>query len=173
MAAEADLGQKGVLSMRRTTTGIMSAMVLVGSAFTMGASPAAADDLDTDRFQVSSRESTEHFNDVGRKGESLGDSFTFTSKLFHDGERVGRDAVRCDITRAKERSFGLQCFGTLTFRGRGDLTIHGKILFQRESETLPTLAITGGTGDYAGASGEFTLVETRRGPNRYRIHLMD
>jgi len=139
----------------------------------MGASPATADDLDTDRFQVSSREWTEHFNDVGRKGESLGDSFTFTSKLFHDGERVGRDAVRCDITRVTKRSFGLQCFATLTFRGRGDLTVQGKILFQEGSEMLSTLAITGGTGDYAGASGEFELTVTRRGPDRYRIHLMD
>ena len=44
MARGPTLGTEGVLSMRRTT-GIMSAMVLVGSAFTMGASPA------TDRWR--------------------------------------------------------------------------------------------------------------------------
>jgi hypothetical protein len=37
--------------------------------------------------------------------------------------------------------------------------------------TNPALAITGGTGEYAGASGEMVLIERRGEPQRHRIHL--
>ena len=135
------------------------------------APPAAAHDLDSDRFRVTTRTISEHFNDVGKKGPSVGDSFTGTEKLFHRGERVGRDAVGCDVTKASKKLFRLHCVVTLSLRGRGDITAQGGVTFKRGQTVRNTVAITGGTGDYAGASGVIRLIEERGQPSRLQVRL--
>lgn len=157
--------------MRRAQTLVAATILGIGMA-TAGISPAAAD-LDADQFRLRAATMTERFEDVGRKGESLGDSFISTEKLFHGGERVGTSAVTCQVTRFSQRmnSIRLLCHATLSLRGKGDLIIHGKVVFRRGSNARPVLAVTGGTGDYAGASGTMTLDEERRS-SHYIIQLL-
>jgi hypothetical protein len=106
-----------------------------------------------------SRTWSEHWNDEGERGESVGDSFTFSEKLFHRGERVGRVAGRCEVTRVRQNAFGMNCVVTVTFRNKGDLTVQGAITYKRGQRNAPELA-TGGTGDYKGASGVVRLSDS-------------
>ena len=148
--------------------------VTVAAVFAVGvAAPPAVAGMDGDRFQVVSRTWTEHYNDVKPKGDSVGDSFTFTEKLFHRGERVGRDAGTCKVTRVTKKSFGIHCTVTATFRGRGDITVQGAILYKRGERSRPVLAVTGGTGDYKKAAGVVKLIDKRGEPTRLRFRLRD
>jgi hypothetical protein len=145
--------------------------MLVACATALSAvTPAAAHDLDTDRFRVTLRPVAEHYEDVGRNGPSIGDYFVFREKLFHRGHRVGRDNGHCDVTRAGAERFAFACTVTLFLRGRGQIATQGLFAIRfDEPSGDPTLAITGGTGIYAHASGTATLVEGE--PTRLRIDM--
>lgn len=159
----------------KRVSGVVVAFLMGAAAIVGLPSPASAGvvvDPGT-TMMVTARPWTDHYNDVGPKGESIGDSIVFTDKLYQHGERVGRDAIRCDVKRVTRRSFSMQCFGSLVFRGRGQLTVQGLITFSRNSTRNPVLAVTGGTGEFEGMSGEFTVIERRGSENtRYRIHLL-
>ena len=153
--------------MRRAhTAGI--AVLLGAAAAGLVPSPAVAGAAPT--IQVTARTISETYTDGGRPGEGAGDSIVFTDRLMQNGERVGRDVVSCDVIRSTRRAFILQCVGTLTFRGRGDLTVQGKLEFSPNSDGINVLAVTGGTREFRGASGEFE-VDDSGGPTRYRIFL--
>jgi len=157
----------------RRAAAIFISLILgaLGASALSGSSPAVAH-LGGEDFQVTSRTVTERFRDVGRPGPTIGDSVLFTGKLFRLGERVGQESGRCDVTRATRRAQVFQCSIVLTFRGEGDLTVQGVLVFRGGESPDPRLAITGGTRAYAGASGEFVLVERPGEPRRYRIHLI-
>lgn len=159
--------------MRRRIARALAVVVVVASATAfMASTPAAAHDLDTDRFQVTLRSGAEHYEDNGRKGPSIGDYFVFREKVFHRGNRVGRDSGRCDVTRAGPGRFAFQCTVTVLLRGRGQIALQGLFEFRRgEPGGNPTLAITGGTDDYAHASGTATLRERRDEPARLRFDM--
>lgn len=84
---------------------------------------------------------------------SVGDEFIFTSRLFRSGQRVGTVHAVCTITKRSQNPERLpsSCVGTFDLRrGTIELAIGGVL-----TDTLE-IAITGGTGDYAGASGTVT-----------------
>ncbi len=146
-------------------------LMVCASAFTM-TTPAAADNLNTDRFSVTLRSASEHFEDVGKKGPSIGDYIVFRDRLFHQGNKVGRDNGRCDVTRAGPERFALACTVTVFLNGRGQIALQGLVAFRRGSMGGdPTLAITGGTGWYNHASGTATLTERRDGPTRLLLDM--
>ena len=149
------------------------AVLLLGMLGVLAVPSPAAAHLGGDHFQVVSRPISEHFEDNGRKGPSRGDVFSFTERLMQDGERVGKDFGRCEVVRATERAFTMHCMVTLLFKGKGQLTVQGAVLFKRGMTNDPELAITGGTGDYAGASGVMYLIDRRNEPSRFRFHLAD
>lgn len=94
---------------------------------------------------------------IGNDLPEAGDSFSFTSKLLQNGEQVGTDKGKCVLkkiigpadnpTGAKSR-----CKVTLKF-SQGTIKAAGT--FTQSFGELPdvTIAITGGTGRYAGAKG--------------------
>jgi hypothetical protein len=147
--------------MKRTAT-VLGATILAVGLSVLGPSSAVADDLDSTEFTVKAVTVSEHYEDAGRKGESIGDYIVFQEKLFHAGERVGSAAVVCHLTRARRTVFRLLCWATVTLRGRGDIIVQGKVAFREGSTMPPVLAVTGGTGDYVGASGTMTVDESRR-----------
>ena len=59
------------------------------------------------------------------------------------------------MIRALGGSTGFLCHGTLELTGEGSLTFSGAFLFQNPA----TVAITGGTGRFAGARGAMTGYE--------------
>ncbi len=132
--------------------------------------PVAAGEVEQ-TFQVTPRTINDSETDGGPPGPSAGDTFSFTERLFRGGERVGRDAVTCKIKRFERRLFEAQCFVTMVFTDRGQITAQGLVTFRRGSDRRPVLAITGGTGEFEDAGGRFVIVEERDKPTRYRIHL--
>jgi len=150
------------------------AVVVMACAIAVTAiiTPAAAHDLRTDRFQVSLRGGADHYEDVGRKGPSIGDYFVFREKVFHRGNRVGRDNGHCDVTRAGPAKFAFACTVTVFLRHRGQIALQGLFAYRRGMPAGDTtLAITGGTGIYNHASGTATLNERRQGPARLRFDM--
>src|SRR4028119_1754633 len=132
--------------MRRRIARAFAVVVMACATAFTAITPAAAHDLNTDRFQVKLRGGAEHYEDVGRKGPSIGDYFVFRERVFHRGHRVGRDNGHCDVTRAGPERFAFACTVTLFLRGRGQIATQGLFAFSADGPTGdPTLAITGGT----------------------------
>jgi allene oxide cyclase len=84
-------------------------------------------------------------------GESIGDTVTFTQKIYTDSSKttqIGTDEAFCARTVPGTRQL---CTGIFYLDG-GAITITGP-----ETTGVHSLAITGGTGKYLGASGEVVL----------------
>lgn len=91
--------------------------------------------------------------DLDPAGESPGDFFHFEEIAYKPGTDriVGRDAVRCELGI---RSF--HCTGTLRIKGEGKIVIDGALFGERDTK----LAITGGTGRFAGVGGTLSVSES-------------
>ncbi len=103
--------------------------------------------------------------DLPPEGESLGDRFVFSDDLYREkgGEQVGTNVGECTFLRrdTDARSVSIQCLATFSLDGKGQITVQGLITFV-ETQTTPeplTVAVTGGTGDFAGVGGELTVEE--------------
>jgi hypothetical protein len=91
--------------------------------------------------------------DLDPAGDSPGDFFHFEEIAYEPGTDriVGRDAVRCELGI---RAF--HCTGTLRINGKGKIVIDGALLGEQDDK----LAITGGTGRFAGVGGTLTVIES-------------
>jgi allene oxide cyclase len=94
---------------------------------------------------------TDAVTDTGEKGDSVGDILTFANPVFDKANRtrVGTDQGYCVRTAAGK---SWECMWTLSLKD-GQLTVEGPFLDAGDS----VLAITGGTGRYAGARGQMKL----------------
>ncbi|MGH3333559.1 MAG: allene oxide cyclase barrel-like domain-containing protein [Nocardioidaceae bacterium] len=118
----------------------------------------AASTTGPDSFRLVERGGTFKFVDIPPKQKSdrdpptAGDELIFTSKLFRHGKRVGTLHAVCTVTRAAPPNrTPAVCTGGLVLReGTITLTFVGALKDKIE------IAITGGTGRYAGASGTVT-----------------
>lgn len=97
------------------------------------------------------RATTDAVTDLGKKGDSAGDLLTFANEVFDESnaKRVGSDNGWCIRTVAGK---AWECFWTLALAD-GQITVQGPFLDAGDS----VLAITGGTGRYAGVSGDMNL----------------
>jgi len=100
---------------------------------------------------VVERATTDVVTDVGDEGDSVGDILTFANEVFDENneEKVGTDQGYCFRTVAPG---AWECNWTI-FLPDGQITVEGPFFDTSES----TLAITGGTGAYADASGQMAL----------------
>ncbi len=94
---------------------------------------------------------TDRVLDLGAKGDSRGDLLTFANPVFDAANKtqVGSDQGFC-IRVVKGKRW--ECFWTLLL-DHGQITVEGPFRDHGDS----TLAVTGGTGAYAGARGSMTL----------------
>jgi hypothetical protein len=127
-----------------------SVLVVAAHPFTATGTTAVAQTI-----TFTSRGATFHEIDVAPRGEvpSPGDSFVVTNELRKAGERIGTLHAQCVVTRrvADPDRTPLLCQGVYKFK---DGTITGTALLSANPTT--TIAVTGGTGAYAGASGTAT-----------------
>jgi Allene oxide cyclase len=95
--------------------------------------------------------STDAVLDLGEKGDTVGDILTFANEIYDEMNKtkVGSDNGWCIRTVAGK---SWECFWTTTLKD-GQITVEGPFLDAGDS----VVAITGGTGEYAGASGEMQL----------------
>ena len=117
----------------------------LGSAFLTG--PAAADET----LKLVERAASDTVTDLGAKGDSVGDILTFANEVFDkdNANKVGSDNGWCARTVVGK---AWECIWTLTL-AEGQITVEGPFYDTTDS----ALAVTGGTGEYAEASGSLAL----------------
>ncbi|MFI2029824.1 allene oxide cyclase barrel-like domain-containing protein [Streptomyces buecherae] len=87
--------------------------------------------------------------DLGPAGPSLGDFNAFSGRSIRDGREVGLGAGSCKTVHIEGDKATTQCVITVEI-GRGSVTMQS--LAPKGGSSLE-MAITGGTGAYAGARG--------------------
>ncbi|MFD4994729.1 allene oxide cyclase barrel-like domain-containing protein [Streptomyces buecherae] len=87
--------------------------------------------------------------DLGPAGPSLGDYNSFSGRAIRDGREVGLGAGSCKTVHIEGDKATTQCVITVEI-GRGSVTMQS--LAPKGGSSLD-MAITGGTGAYAGARG--------------------
>jgi hypothetical protein len=89
--------------------------------------------------------------DLTAKGDSVGDMLVFANEIFDAANktRIGSDQGYC-VRTVVGKSW--ECFWTLTLEA-GQITVEGPFLDEGDS----LMAVTGGTGKYAGAKGSMKL----------------
>lgn len=107
--------------------------------------------LATEQIKVVERPVGETTVDLGTKGDSVGDLLVFANGVFDSANKaqIGTDQGYCVRTLVGK---SWECFWTLTLQA-GQITVEGP--FMDEGDSL--LAVTGGTGKYAGARGSMKL----------------
>jgi allene oxide cyclase len=115
----------------------------------IAAGPAAAEA--PQELKMIEHATTDAVTDTGATGDSAGDILTFANEVFDAGDKnkIGTDQGICFRTVVGK---SWECFWTLALE-KGQLTVEGPFYDTGDS----VLAITGGTGEYAGARGEMAL----------------
>jgi hypothetical protein len=117
-------------------------------ALAVGAiSPAWGSAGDKDKqttFRVEALTTEQHF-----EGTALGDQIVFTTQLLKGDAEVGHQGGVCTVTSVERGE--AQCVATYAFRG-GQIT--GQALIRLGDPAPYAVAITGGSGRYAGVEGE-------------------
>jgi len=89
--------------------------------------------------------------DIGAKNDSAGDVLTFANDIYDaaNAKKVGTDNGWC-VRTVPGKTW--ECFWTIFLDG-GQITVEGPFLDAGDS----VLAVTGGTGKYAGVRGDMAL----------------
>ncbi|MFD4656120.1 hypothetical protein ACFWP2_10885 [Kitasatospora sp. NPDC058444] len=90
--------------------------------------------------------------DLGAAGPSLGDMDVYSGTAVQDGRSVGRGGGSCQVVQVEGEDITTQCLITMAVEG-GSLTMQS--LWTKGTSTPLDMAVTGGTGAYAGARGTF------------------
>jgi hypothetical protein len=95
-----------------------------------------------------------HDIDLGQPGFSVGDQQTFRDRLMRSGHRVGTSTGVSEITALGGGRLSAVLTVTVLLR-HGTLTLQGAVTEVLADGPSPThdMAVTGGTGIYAGAGG--------------------
>jgi len=155
------------LGLYGAVTAIVAAAVLA-----LGAAVATAHG-DAKALRLVATDTQENFLDLGSPGPSLGDQLVISETLARRGRGVGTAGVVCTIVGAEPpyEVLTFQCLATLRLRN-GQITLHGLIEVQGENDRGPwTVAITGGTGDFRGASGEAVVRDISDTRTIYRLRI--
>ncbi len=116
-----------------------------GSALSIGS--AAADET----LALVEHATSDTVTDTGAQGDSVGDILTFANDVFDkdNASKVGSDNGWCARTVVGK---AWECIWTVTL-AEGQITVEGPFYDTADS----VLAVTGGTGEYAEASGSLAL----------------
>jgi allene oxide cyclase len=133
--------------------------VLPLAAGCMALSPAAF----ADEIKMVEHATTDAVTDTGKEGDSAGDILTFANEVYdeNDKEKIGTDQGVCFRTLPGK---AWECFWTVTL-DKGQITVEGPFFDEGDS----VLAITGGTGEYAGAQGDMLLSTRGTEGNAYNF----
>src|SRR3984893_8953146 len=104
-----------------------------------------------EKIQLIEHADTDATLDLGAKGDSVGDLLTFANPVFDAANKtqLGTDQGYC-VRVVVGKSW--ECFWTLMLK-EGEITIEGPFFDDKDS----VMAVTGGTGKYAGAKGSLKL----------------
>lgn len=123
---------------------------------------------DTDDFAFDDNPPRTEVGEDGPRRLSPGDTIGFRSDLIRGGRDVGDLVAKCTaLTSGSFAEASSTCEGTYDFpEGQLTLAVGGRPF----AEDRVTGAVTGGTGEYAGATGTFTDTENdNEGDTRTRV----
>ena len=128
---------------------MLMGMVLTLLVLALAAFSARQDTMS--KMTVVEHADTDVVTDTGAEGDSVGDILTFANEVFDkdNANKVGSDNGWCARTVAGK---AWECIWTTTLAA-GQITVEGP--FYDTADSL--LAVTGGTGEYAEASGSLAL----------------
>jgi allene oxide cyclase len=137
--------------MRKSIVVVVGAVVVATSGIAGRAMASSPSHHRAGTFTVVERALTDTTADTGPAGDSLGDVLAFANPIFNakNTHKVGTDNGSCIRTAA---GVAYECSWTTSLPG-GSLVVSGPFLDAGDS----TLAVTGGTGKYRGASGQMRL----------------
>src|SRR5256714_8221873 len=137
-------------TLRRVTTGLtVAALAVPAVAIAKGRGHCHGR-----TFTLHAVEVTDEFVDLGAPGLSAGDQIVFATAVSRGGRPEGVTGGSCTVTSLNSDStFTASCQATAQLRG-GLLTTQALVTFGPGLQPPFKLAITGGTGEYSGASGE-------------------
>src|SRR4051794_24370544 len=149
--SEPDLEQKeGRMTINRAVLAALAAALVCAGAAAAAGRPGAT------TLSYSVHFSPSFVVDLGTKGPSKGDEIVANDVIVtHAGKPVGRDGIICTIVDPKGPEAA--CFATFVVPGG---TISGQFLNSPPPRKL--IAVTGGTGRFAGARGQGVLFESGR-----------
>jgi len=147
----------------RTKPAVISAAVIAALAtatFAVTANASSAHRSGAPPRQLTLTATTTHeslLNLSGTPDDPTGNQFVSARDLYRGGHKVGKDGAACQIIDVvgPER-LRVQCVASVSLPA-GQLTAHGLVVVDESDATPFTLAVTGGTGAYAGRQGQVTI----------------
>ncbi len=135
---------------------VAAVVVLVAGLVAQARSPRGAARATT--VNVIEHAKTDKVIDTGKAGDSTGDLLTWHNKLYDETDTsvVGSDQGECIRISPKQGTW--ECTWINWLEG-GSITVEGPFYDTKDS----VLAITGGTGAYANATGEMQLISMNGG----------
>jgi allene oxide cyclase len=132
----------------------LAALLVGGSAFALGQASASSGIASATALTVIEHGTTDKVVDVGKKGDSTGDIFTYHNDLYDatDTTKLGGDNGMC--VRESPKLGTWECWWTTTLPD-GQITAEGPY---SDSAPTSTYAVTGGTGLYENVRG--SMLET-------------
>lgn len=143
-------------------TGLAASAGVIGVTTASGATGST-----TQSFTLVGHVKAEHVVDTGRKGDSAGDFGTISGTLSRDGKKVGRYLGICTQFDGQGHSLCHFVFAL----PEGQLEVQSAYGTGFNGNRVVRDAIVGGTGAYAGATGEGVGRETGRTTIKEVIHL--
>ena len=147
---------------RRLATAALAALAVGAAGGGLAAATASSSDDGQGRtFTVFSKTVQFAAIDLGASGSSLGDQDVFSDDLFTErgGSNVGSDGGVCTTVR-QDKSAGtttVQCVVTFSFED-GQIATQALLTLKNGNFTgSQTGPVTGGSGEFRGASGEVTV----------------
>lgn len=156
--------------LRKLMVGVLAAvLVATGASMAVAGSGDDGDDDGGRTIRLVARSVTEAELNLGETSFGPGDRFVFSEDLYRDDEKVGESGGECTITRLVGEVATANCVASLTLPG-GQITVQGLAEFSDENPPV-TVAITGGSGRYREADGEFTVETISATEDRFTIRL--
>jgi allene oxide cyclase len=139
----------------RKKLAITAATVLVaggGAVAAIGSIAGSSSAQPATQIKVIEHAVSDHVVDTGKKGDSSGDLLTFHNKVYDSTDKTvaGKDQGTC--VRESPKAGSWECMWT-TFLEGGQITVEGPFYDNKDS----VVAVTGGTGTYASATGSMDL----------------
>lgn len=135
----------------RTCVRSCAPVLAIAAALAVAVTNLPARAAEMEQMTVVERATSDAVTDTGAAGDTAGDILTFANDIYDQAneKQIGSNngwCVRTAVGKAWE------CFWTLTLKD-GQITVAGPFYDAGDS----VLAITGGTGTYAGVRGEMGL----------------
>jgi hypothetical protein len=161
--------------MRRTIVTTILGLAAVAAIGISGTSLGAASSQTATtikRIHLLEREAQVTFVDRGPKGLSPGDERLVSSAILTPAKkRIGQGTFVCTIAGVRKGTYSGACHGGVLLPG-GEIT--SEFTFNQSTDSAPAVlqAVTGGTGAYRGARGQFVVQQVDAALTPFTIELV-